>query len=46
MNQFDLEMEKSRNWHWMWSLFYYNKKHKGYIYSIIKTSPKFFSFSI
>ncbi len=40
-NQFDLEMEKSRNWHWMWSLFYYNKKHKGYIYSIIKTSPKF-----
>ncbi len=24
----DLEMEMSRNWHWMWSKFYYNKKKK------------------
>jgi len=40
-NKFDLEMEKSRNWHWMWSLFYYNKKHKGYFYSLIITFPKF-----
>ena len=24
------EIEFSRNWHWMWSKFYYNKKHYGY----------------
>ena len=39
----DFEMEKSRNWHWMWSKFYYNKKHKGYIYGFIITLPNFFS---
>jgi GT2 family glycosyltransferase len=27
--EFNLEMEISRNWHWMWSNFYYNKKHFG-----------------
>ena len=27
--KFNLEMEISRNWHWMWSNFYYNKKHFG-----------------
>lgn len=27
--EFSLEMEVSRNWHWMWSNFYYNKKHFG-----------------
>jgi len=40
-NRDDFEMEKSRNWHWMWSKFYYNKKHKGYIYGLIKTFPNF-----
>ena len=39
----DLEMEKSRNWHWMWSKFYYNKKHFGYFLALIKTLPNFFS---
>ena len=23
------EVELSRNWHWMWSKFYFNKKHRG-----------------
>ena len=27
------EMEKSRNWHWMWSSFYFHKKHYGYTVS-------------
>jgi GT2 family glycosyltransferase len=27
--KFNLEIEISRNWHWMWSNFYYNKKHFG-----------------
>ena len=37
------EFEKCRSWHWMWSNFYYAKKHNGYIYAILKTSPNFFS---
>ena len=40
-NKFNFQMEKSRNWHWMWSLFYFNKKHKGYFYALILTLPKF-----
>ena len=34
------EMELSRNWHWMWSTFYYNKKYSGYLISLIKIFPK------
>ena len=37
------EMELSRNWHWMWSTFYYNKKYKGFIISLIIVSPKLIS---
>ena len=36
-------MELSRNWHWMWSTFYFNKKHYGYLFALIKILPKFFS---
>ena len=35
-NREDLEMEKSRNWHWMWSKFYFNKKHYGYLVAFFK----------
>ena len=42
----DFEMELSRNWHWMWSTFYYNKKHYGYLNALFKTSGKFFSSSL
>ena len=34
------EFEKCRNWHWMWSNFYYYKKHNFYLFSLIKFSPK------
>ena len=37
------EMEKSRNWHWMWSTFYFHKKHYGYFIALIKILPKFLS---
>ena len=37
------EMELSRNWHWMWSSFYFYKKHNGYNFSLIKFLPKLFS---
>ena len=39
----EFEMELSRNWHWMWSTFYYNKKHYGYLSSIFKVSGKLFT---
>ncbi len=41
--EIDFEMELSRNWHWMWSLFYFNKKHSGYFYALLKVSSKIFS---
>tara|TARA_Y100000992_G_scaffold26658_1_gene15072 strand:+ start:2574 stop:3410 length:837 start_codon:yes stop_codon:yes gene_type:complete len=41
--QYDLEMENSRNWHWMWSKFYYYRKHHNYMYSFFKTLPNFVS---
>ena len=37
------EMEKSRNWHWMWSTFYFHYKHYGYMAALIKILPKFLS---
>ena len=36
-------MELSRNWHWMWSSFYYYKKHYGYMTAILKILPKLIS---
>ena len=41
--EINYEMEKSRNWHWMWSTFYYHKKHYGYFFALIKILPKFVS---
>ena len=38
--EINFEMELSRNWHWMWSTFYFNKKHFGYLSSLIKVSGK------
>jgi len=38
-----LELEKNRNWHWMWSTFYFNKKHKGFFIAIIFIFPKLIS---
>ena len=39
----DYEMELSRNWHWMWSTFYYHKKYEGYLVAFIKVLPKLIS---
>ena len=33
------EVEFSRNWHWMWSKFYFNKKHFGYLRAILIGVP-------
>jgi len=38
-----LNVELCRNWHWMWSLFYYNYKHYGFFKAYKVTTPKLFS---
>ena len=35
--KYEDEIELSRNWHWMWSKFYFNKKHYGFFSAILKT---------
>ena len=42
-SSFNYEMELSRNWHWMWSTFYYNRKYRGFLLSLIVVGPKLFS---
>jgi len=37
------EMEVSRNWHWMWSSFYFEKKHNGIVTAYLKTFKSFLS---
>ena len=37
------EIELSRNWHWVWSKFYYNKKHYGLLSAILNGLPSFIS---
>ena len=39
----DDEIELSRNWRWMWSSFYYNKKYRGFIISFFFILPKLLS---
>ena len=39
----DFEMELSRNWHWMWSTFYFNRKYKGFIFALLLIIPKLIS---
>ena len=41
--EINFEMELSRNWHWMWSTFYFNKKHYGYLFALVSVVKKFFS---
>ena len=49
-SEVEMPLELSRNWHWMWSTFYFHKKHYGYLSALIKIFPKlcssFFKFII
>ena len=40
------QLEYLRNWHWMWSKFYFNKKHYGYLNAFIKNFPSLISSNI
>ena len=35
-----LDSEKLREWHWMWSTFYFYRKNYGYLFAIRKTIGK------
>ncbi len=37
------DLELLRNWHWMWSKYYFNKKHYGALNALIKISLNFLS---
>jgi N-acetylglucosaminyl-diphospho-decaprenol L-rhamnosyltransferase len=34
--KYKYQIELARNWHWMWSKFYFNKKHYGYFDATLK----------
>ena len=38
---YTIETEMFRNWHWMWSSFYYHKKYGNYLTALFKMSGKF-----
>ena len=41
--KYSYQVELSRNWHWMWSKFYFKRKHYGYLNALISGFPKFLS---
>jgi len=41
--KYNFEMELSRNWHWMWSTFYFKKKHSGYFNALFSVFGKLIS---
>jgi len=43
---YNYEMELSRNWHWMWSTFYYLKKYNGFFIALILVFKKLLSSTI
>ena len=42
-NNNNIELEINRNWHWMWSSFYFQKKYKGFFLAFIIILPKMIS---
>ena len=42
-SEYSLNIELCRNWHWMWSLYYYNLKHSGKFKAYTIAFNKFFS---
>ena len=41
--KFREEVEFSRNWHWIWSKFYFTKKHFGFFRAFLKGFPSYFT---
>jgi N-acetylglucosaminyl-diphospho-decaprenol L-rhamnosyltransferase len=40
--KFEIQSLKLRNWHYLWSMFYYNKKNFGYIFALKKSASRLF----
>ena len=39
--KFEYEIELSRNWHWIWSKFYFSRKHFGFFKAFYEGFPKY-----
>jgi len=39
--EYSIETEMFRNWHWMWSSFYYHRKYNNYFYAFLMMFGKF-----
>ena len=39
--KYNKEIELSRNWHWIWSKFYFKKKHFGFLKAFLEGVPNF-----
>ena len=44
--EYNYVMELSRNWHWMWSTFYFTKKYNGFLFALLSVLRKILSSSI
>jgi GT2 family glycosyltransferase len=44
--EFNEQMELSRHWHYMWSYYYYYKKHFTFLYALLITFNKVISYSL
>ena len=44
--RYEFEIELYRNWHWMWSKFYFNRKHYGYLKALLSIFGNLFSAKI
>ena len=42
-NKYSNEIEYSRNWHWIWSKYYFNKKHYGFLKAFLEGFPRYCS---
>jgi len=40
--KFEIQSLKLRNWHYLWSMFYYNKKNYGYTFALKKSLSRLF----
>ena len=43
IEKFSDQIELSRNWHWIWSKFYFQRKHKNYLIALVFGFPTFLS---
>ncbi|MDC0585364.1 glycosyltransferase [Candidatus Pelagibacter sp.] len=42
-SKYKYQIELLRNWHWIWSKFYFNKKHYSFLFATLNGLPSFLS---